>query len=465
MRTGTGPSILCLAADPTLRRQVTGWLHEWGYEPVAPAMSELSVVAAAARAARALVMDLDRLPDSVMEQLAMLAEAPDWRQPVLILNGDGSPATPAWLTPHRAVEKPVDPERLRSALDRALESNGTPEALDHPDFRLRAEVGLWQSPRMRALWEVVQQTTGADVTVLVVGETGTGKDLVARAIHQLSGRRARPFVKVNCAAVPRELLESELFGHERGAFTGAHRTRIGTFEAANGGTVFFDEIGDLHPALQAKLLHVLQDGTFSRVGGRTTLKADVRVLAATNKDLERAVAEGRFRDDLYYRLNVIQITVPPLRERAEEIPLLIDYFVRRYAALYNRVGFRPSPVALERLLRHRYPGNVRELENIVKRMIVLNDPEMVRTSFVSATADVAAETRPGVVVPEELSLKDIARHAARAAEREAIGRVLKQTNWNRVRAAKILRISYRALLYKIKDAGLSRVASVPRPIG
>src|SRR5262249_59300309 len=177
------------------------------------------------------------------------------------------------------------------------------------------------------------------VRVLICGETGTGKDLVARGIHHLSSRRGQPFVKVNCAAVPRELLESELFGHERGAFTGAHQLKIGKFESANRGTVFLDEIGDLHPALQAKLLHVLQDGSFSRVGGRSTLGVDVRVLAATNQDLEKAVAEGHFREDLYYRLNVIHLLVPPLRERASELPLLAHYFVERYAQLYRPAGF------------------------------------------------------------------------------------------------------------------------------
>jgi two-component system response regulator AtoC len=399
-------------------------------------------------------------PKGSCQQLASLADAGDWRQPLLVLNGDGTPAPPARMNPPQMVRKPVDPERLRSTLERALESDGAPaDASGEPEARLRAEVALWRSPRMRAVWEVVQQTTGADVTVLIGGETGTGKDLVARAIHHLSARRARPFVKVNCAAVPRELLESELFGHERGAFTGAHRTRIGTFEAANGGTVFFDEIGDLHPALQAKLLHVLQDGAFSRVGGRTTLKADVRVLAASNKDLERAVADGRFRDDLYYRLNVIQITIPPLRERSEEIPLLIDYFVHRYAALYNRPGFQLTRTALERLLRHRYPGNVRELENVVKRTIVLNDPDMVRTSAHSGLAEGVVEAVPRATPADALSLKLVARNAARAAEREVIEQVLRQTNWNRVRAAKILKISYRALLYKIKDSGLSHVPS------
>ena len=182
-----------------------------------------------------------------------------------------------------------------------------------------------------------------DVTVLICGETGTGKDVVARAIHDASVRQSGPFVKVNCAAVPRELLESELFGHERGAFTGAHQLKIGKFEAADRGTIFLDEIGDLHPALQGKLLHVLQDGQFSRVGGRSTVKVDVRVLAATNQDLEQAVAAGRFREDLYYRLNVIQIVVPPLRERPEEIPILAEYFIQRYSQLFRRESLRLVP--------------------------------------------------------------------------------------------------------------------------
>ncbi|MGH7264501.1 MAG: sigma-54 interaction domain-containing protein [Candidatus Rokuibacteriota bacterium] len=318
------------------------------------------------------------------------------------------------------------------------------------DARLGQEIDLCRSPKMRDVWDIVRQAAGVDVTVLICGETGTGKDLVARGIHQLSSRRNQPFVKVNCAAVPRELLESELFGHERGAFTGAHQLKIGKFESANHGTVFLDEIGDLHQALQAKLLHVLQDGTFSRVGGKSAIKVDVRIVAATNQNLERAVLSERFREDLYYRLNVIQITVPPLRERTEEIPALAEYFVQRYSRLLKRPRLSFSASAMDRLMQHRYPGNVRELENVVKRMIVLNDPLLTRIPLAGATSDeggsAGTETRRG--------LKEIGRTAARVAEREAIEQALRQTNWNRVKAARILRISYRALLYKIKEARL-----------
>jgi two-component system response regulator AtoC len=341
---------------------------------------------------------------------------------------------------------------------------------DDPSAPIRRQVGLWRSPRMAEVWEIIQQAARVDVTVLIEGETGTGKDVVARAIHQCSSRRSKPFVKVNCAAMPRELLESELFGHERGAFTGAHQTRPGKFELANRGTIFLDEIGDLHPALQAKLLHVLQDGTFSRVGGRAPIEVDVRVLAATNRDLEREVEATRFREDLYYRLNVIQIVVPPLRERMEELPLLAAYFAQQYAKLFRREGFALSPAVMERLARHRFPGNVRELENLVKRMIVLDDPGLERTPFLRTGRPHEEDARTTAVPgganggskpaprADVVPLKEVARTAARAAEREAIARVLEQTGWNRVRAAKLLKISYRALLYKIKEVGLGRLA-------
>jgi two-component system, NtrC family, response regulator AtoC len=322
-----------------------------------------------------------------------------------------------------------------------------------PIARVEQELALWVSPRMHEVREVITQAALVDVTVLITGETGTGKELVARAIHYLGARRNGPFVKVNCAAVARELLESELFGHERGAFTGAHQLKIGKFEAANQGTIFLDEIGDLHPALQGKLLHVLEDGQFSRVGGRSNIKVDVRVLAATNQHLERAVAAEQFREDLFYRLNVVRVEVPPLRERPEEIPLLAAYFVERYSRLFQKEGFTLPPQTIERLVQHGFPGNVRELENTMKRMIVLGDPDFKRGPLRKETENSHDQTEKRGKTSSG-SLKDIARRASQAAARDAILKALEVTRWNRVRAAKLLNISYRSLLYKIKDVGL-----------
>jgi two-component system response regulator AtoC len=316
---------------------------------------------------------------------------------------------------------------------------------------IHREIDLWQSPAMRGVTDIIRDAATVDITVLITGETGTGKDVVARAIHALSSRRMATLVTVNCAAVPHDLLESELFGHERGAFTGAHQLKIGKFEAAHRGTIFLDEIGDLHPDLQGKLLHVLQNGQFSRVGGKSSLKADVRVIAATNQNLERAVAEGRFRKDLYYRLNVVHIAVPPLRQRPEEIPLLIEYFVERYSNLFHRDPFAVPADVVTALSKYHFPGNVRELENVVKRMIVLGNP-----SLATLQVDVGVAARNGSVrVPSApVSLKEVGRKAAIAAQREVIARVLEQSGWSRVRTAKALRISYRALLYKMKETGL-----------
>ena len=349
-------------------------------------------------------------------------------------------------------------------IPRPVASKGQPAPLRPTDRQME----LWCSVRMHEVKEFIRQAASVDVTVLVTGETGTGKDIVARGIHHLSPRRSSPFVKVNCAAMPRELLETELFGHERGAFTGAHQLKIGKFEAAHGGTIFLDEIGDLHPALQGKLLHILQDGEFARLGGKSTLKVDVRTIAATNQDLEGAVTEGRFRQDLYYRLNVIQIKVPPLRERIEEIPALVNYFVEVYARRFNRDTFALSPAALDALLRQPYPGNVRELENLVKRMIVLGEASMQPLSGGpggTAPADSRRPNQPASIMdgPTQ-SLREIVRQASRAREREIICQVLDHTGWNRVRSAKALKISYRALLYKMKQFGLNGHRSQSRPL-
>jgi len=367
------------------------------------------------------------------------------------------------LPADHVVRKPFTAQDLEDAVNNAL-GVWSRRPADDTGAQLQQELALWRSPKMREVSDIIEHAAGVNVTVLITGETGTGKDLVARAIHEASARHGAPFVKVNCAALPRELLESELFGHERGAFTGAHQLKLGKFESADRGSIFLDEVGDLHPALQGKLLHVLQDGQFSRVGGRSTIKVDVRVLAATNQDLEEAVAGGQFREDLFYRLNVIQIRVPPLRERSEEIPLLAEYFMQRYSTLFGRESVILPAETVQRLLRHRFPGNVRELENVIQRIIVLGDPDLRRSPLPVATRSWAPYKISGPGRTAAISLKDISRKAAQVAEREAMLQALEQTRWNRIQAAKLLGISYRALLYKIKEAELDRQsASNPRP--
>src|SRR5438477_8913447 len=315
----------------------------------------------------------------------------------------------------------------------------------------------------------IEQVADTTATVLIRGESGTGKEVVARMVHSLSSRHDRQFVKVNCAAIPNELLESELFGYEPGAFTGANRQKPGKFEQANYGTIFLDEISEMHPALQAKLLHVLQDGEFARLGGKRDISVDVRVLAATNKPLERAVEDGLFREDLFYRLNVVSIHIPPLRERREEIPIFLDFFLRKYSEYYGKQPPAFSDYAVSRMMEYAWPGNIRELENLVKRYVIVgNEAQIIRElsthkpivsshSRQPAVSDVPPVLATpiamgnGKLEPLELpSLLEIGRRAAQLAEREAIERVLTQTRWNRRQAARILKISYKALLNKLK---------------
>ena len=364
------------------------------------------------------------------------------------------------------------------------------------DRRGRPAVGtlLGQNEQMREVHDLINRVADTDVTVLIRGESGTGKELVARAVHRASPRRDRVFVKVNCAALPSELLESELFGFERGAFTGAIQHKPGKFEFANHGTMFLDEISEMQLPLQAKLLQVLQDGEFARLGSRDDVRVDVRIVAATNRDLDQAVANGLFREDLFFRLNVVCITLPPLRQRRDEIPALMHLFLNHYSDHYNKPRFEPAHDTLRLFSEYEWPGNVRELENLVKRMVILGTDEPVRRDLAEAIAGrtrapgpipalqgrAPAEGAAAAVAPRAPdgaaavpaaepktngtpaalngSLKEIGRQAAREAERELIFRTLQQTRWNRREAAEMLGISYKALLYKIKEAELDRAS-------
>jgi two-component system response regulator AtoC len=316
---------------------------------------------------------------------------------------------------------------------------------------------LRQSPAMREITRVIEQVADTDATVLIRGESGVGKEVVAKAVHATSKRRAGPFVKVNCAALPSELLESELFGHEKGAFTGAYQRKIGKFQAARSGTIFLDEIGDMPLALQAKLLHVLQDQEFVRVGGTEVIVAETRVIASTNRNLESAIRDGQFREDLYYRLKVVSIHVPPLRQRREEIPILARAFVERLNKQWGR-RLSLSHESLALLAAHSWPGNVRELENMMKRVVVMQREALIAEELSPIAADVLADAgHPAPAAPVSIpTLRELGRRAALEAQREAIRDVLQRVNWNRAEAARLLNISYKGLLYKIDQCGLGR---------
>jgi DNA-binding NtrC family response regulator len=382
------------------------------------------------------------------------------------------------------IGKPFEPKDLEARIARVMDK----QRLSTEVTQLREQVRrqsdfsmlFGTSPKMEEVKQTIEQVADTTATVLIRGESGTGKEVVARMVYGHSMRREKPFVKVNCAAIPHELLESELFGYEPGAFTGANRQKLGKFDLANQGTLFLDEISEMHPALQAKLLHVLQDGEFARLGGKRDIAVDVRILAATNKPLERAVEDGHFREDLFYRLNVVTIHIPPLRERREEIPVFLEFFVNKYSEFYGKNPPPFSDFAVGRMMEYTWPGNIRELENMVKRYVIVGkESQIIRElsthkpivsslsgssplwNAQNGTEQPSAPTTPAPVVPftspnsadgqqEMPSLLEIGRRAAMQAEREAIERVLAQTRWNRRQAAKILKISYKALLNKLK---------------
>jgi two-component system, NtrC family, response regulator AtoC len=314
---------------------------------------------------------------------------------------------------------------------------------------------LAASPQMLKIRQQILQIAPVDVPIFISGESGVGKEVVARMIHLRSTRRVQPFIKVNCAALPGELLESELFGYEQGAFTGAVRAKPGKFEMANKGTIFLDEIAEMSPHLQAKLLHVLQDGQFSRLGARAVVNVDVRVLAATNVDVKDAMRSGRFREDLYYRLNVLSIHIPPLRERTSEIPLLFHHFLAKYSEKYGKPAPDPSKHLLEAALRYPWPGNLRELENFVKRYVILEDDEGSFRELLEMTGQQhRTAPREETPAPKEQGLKALVRGLKDEAEMEAIADALEKTNWCRKDAARMLGISYKALLYKMRQFNL-----------
>jgi two-component system response regulator AtoC len=313
---------------------------------------------------------------------------------------------------------------------------------------------------MRALRERLAKIAGANVPVLIHGESGTGKDIIARMIHTASPWKTGPWVKVNCPAIPGTLLESELFGYEKGAFTGAYGTKPGRVEMAHRGTLFLDEISELDMALQSKLLQLLQDGQFCRIGAQEDKKVEVRVVCATNRKLEEEIANGTFRADLFYRINVVNLHMPSLRERAADIPQLVSFFLEYYNRKFNSRALHPSAELMNAFKKYHWPGNVRELENLMKRYVILGTEESISGDLRPQEQDFFSAD---INVDGPISLKKITRQAVHELERKIILKVLQHHHWNRKQAARALNISYRALLYKIRDAGLPSNRAPRRP--
>ena len=362
--------------------------------------------------------------------------------------------------------KPFGKRDIELALEQYLNqpgSQGGNEAVHVQEIPLDKENSFVLScQRMRELEAQCRLVARTEIPVLILGESGTGKEVATLFIHKMSARGQRTFLKVNCAAMPADLLESELFGYEQGAFTGAVKSKPGKFEMCNGGTIFLDEIGEMPAPLQAKLLQVLQDGTYARLGGRTTLRVDVRVIAATNIDIKEAIAQKQFREDLYYRLNGFTLRMPPLRERSEEIPVFAHHFMRKVAARHGSPPLQISPALMQTLCSHSWPGNLRELENIIKRYFILGDEQAIigDLSPRQIAAPVAFYGGDTLAVP---GLKRMLRSVKGDAESVAIAQALEGTGWNRKAAANELQISYKALLYKIKQYNLSPGERLQRP--
>jgi two-component system response regulator AtoC len=321
------------------------------------------------------------------------------------------------------------------------------------------DVIFGQTEEMHRIRQTVERVASIRVPVLIQGESGSGKEVIANYLHQISAWAEKAFIKVNCAAIPGSLLESELFGFEKGAFTGAYTSRPGKFELANGGTMLLDEIADVDSGLQAKLLQVLQDGCFSRLGDLEERQADVRIICISNRDVQSEIERGSFREDLFYRINVVNIQAVPLRKRTEDIPVLVDYFLRHYAERYERRVQPISSSVMERFRQHAWPGNIRELENYLKRYVILDSPESILSELEDRTR--AGTNGNGFQLPPvtDFNLKKYSKAASQQAEHHLILEALKSTRWNRKRAAELLGISYRALLYKIKEAGLPQKKS------
>ncbi len=460
----TKGTVLVVDDEPSIRRYLQTLLEVEGYSVLAAASGREALEIAQGEQRPDLVI-LDVLMPEIggLETLRSLMQVdPSLRVVMLSCSGEVATVVEAIkLGAQDYLTKPFEKSELDAALlkcQKRSELEREKERLEEYCEQITADLSfIASSAQMIRIREQVLQIAPVDVPVFLYGESGVGKEVIARMIHLRSPRANQPFIKVNCAALPSELLESELFGYEPGAFTGATRSKPGKFELANHGTIFLDEIAEMSTHLQAKLLHVLQDQQYSRLGGRSLVILDVRVIAATNADVHEAMRSGRFREDLYYRLNVFTVHVPPLRERTREIPILLNHFVTKYSEKLQKQAPPISDQLVEATINYNWPGNLRELENFAKRYVILEDSDaMIRELTVLRTREEAAEPAPteaNSVHPPQ-GLKSLVRSLKDQAEMQAIAQALDKTNWNRKEAARLLSISYKALLYKIRQFNL-----------
>jgi len=463
------PAKILIADDElNIRKVLSATLRREGHEVLTAKDGEEAIALLETGQVQVVVTDL-KMPK--VDGLALLRHVREHNPstPVILITAHGTVDTAVEALKRGAfdyITKPFEQAELIRCIGKAVKTESLAArdvVADGPELERYRIIG--QSQRMQALYEVIEKVAATPASVLITGESGTGKELIAAALHYKSGRRAKPFIKINCAAIPRELMESELFGHERGAFTGAVSSKPGRFELADGGTLFLDEIGEIPVEMQVKLLRALQENEFERVGGVQTIRVDVRLVVATNRDLARLVEEGRFREDLFYRLNVVPIRLPPLRERREDIPLLVQHFLSKHNTRLGRKVQGIQPAALSALVEHRWPGNIRELENVVERAILfcggteigpgdlppeLSGERPAQAAPASGGAVFAAAAPPG----DDSSMKDIVKQATAELERDLILRALAETQGNVTQAARKLKISRKSLQNKMKEFGL-----------
>jgi DNA-binding NtrC family response regulator len=453
--------VLVADDEDNLRRVLRAQLEHDGYEVHCVADGEAVLQALADHHIDVLITDL-RMPKLDGMQVLKLASERFPNVPVIMITAHGTVDTAVEALKLGAfdyVTKPFDRAEFRTVVSKAARTRelSKKHVSGDPNERGRYRI-IGESRPMRGVYEVIEKVADTPSTVLITGESGTGKELIARALHENSSRKNKPFVSVNCAAIPPDLLESELFGYEKGAFTGAVTSKPGRFELADEGTLFLDEIAEIPVSMQVKLLRALQEQEFERVGGIKTISVDSRLITATNRDLKSSIADGKFREDLYYRLNVVHVHLPPLRDRPSDIPLLLEHFVRKFNAKLGRAVSGFDDAAMSHLLRYDWPGNIRELENVVERCMIFAEDGEVGVQHLPADlgeadrdADLGAAAS---AIPGTTGLKEAVREATLKVEREFIGRALDQTGGNVTHTARLLKISRKSLQNKMKELGL-----------